>query len=112
MPGWLPENAGGRHADALHELGAELKAFEVRGLHALRDDLVRGVVARGRWRGCPLSYRAGRRGSCLADRHGRPRNLFIALWDAGWLADAEVEAAVDRELRVRSRPLTPAIAGH
>lgn len=68
----------------------------------LREDLERRAVLRGTWTGCVLSYRAGAPGSARCDRLGRKRNAFTALWDIGWLTDADVLAEVDAELARRA----------
>lgn len=111
MPVSITGLAGGLHARALVELKRELARFRTRGLRALRRDLEAGIIGRGGWAGCPLSYREGARGASRRDRRGRPGNLFTRLWDAGWLTDAEVCAVVKRELRRRARRLTCASHG-
>ncbi len=89
--------------DALEELGAELREFSHDGLIELRDDLARGVVVRGSWAGCVISYKRGAPGSARRDRMGRARNAFTVLWDNGWLTDEDVATCVDVELGRRQR---------
>lgn len=90
--------------EGARELVAELGEFSYDGLVLLRDDLEAGRVIRGSWAGCVLSYKRGAAGSTRRDRLGRPRNALTALWDAGWLTDEEVLAAVTRELARRGVP--------
>lgn len=94
-----------KRIEARHELRTELATFSPGGLHRLARDLSAGVVARGSWAGCVLSYRWGTPGSARRDRRGRCRNAVTALWDNGQLTDEEVAAAVARELRRRATVL-------
>ena len=102
-----------RRIEALAELRAELAGFSHDGLVELREDLVRGVVARGSWAGCVISYRRGTAGSARRDRLGRARNPFTILWDCGWLTDEEVLHTVEAELlrraEARTAPLDPRV---
>lgn len=88
--------------EALEELRAELADFSHDGLVQLTEDLGSGVVMRGSWTGCVISYKRGAAGSSRRDRMGRARNAFTILWDNGWLTTAEVMAAAHAELRRRS----------
>ena len=88
--------------EALSELRAELSDFSHDGLVQLLDDLTNGLVARGSWTGCVISYKRGAPGSARRDRMGRARNAFTILWDNGWLTDEEVVEAARCELRRRS----------
>lgn len=98
-----------RHREeALAELRAELAEFSHDGLVQLREDLGRGVVVRGSWAGCVISYKRGAPGSARRDRLGRARNTFTVLWDNGWLTDEEVVAMVDMELARRVAASRPA----
>ncbi|HEY8483354.1 MAG TPA: hypothetical protein VIL13_02000 [Longimicrobiales bacterium] len=87
---------------ALAELRAELDGFSYDGLVQLRQDLEEGLVLRGTWAGCVLSYRGGAPGSARKDRLGRVRNAFTDLWDCGWLTEADVLAEVEAELARRA----------
>jgi hypothetical protein len=87
--------------EAKHELRAELAGFCPRGLARLAHDLRAGIVTRGGWAGCVLSYRRGSPGSVRQDRLGRRRNAATALWDSGRLTDEEVVEVVAREIRRR-----------
>ena len=87
--------------EALAELDAELAEFSHDGLIQLIDDLRLGVVVRGSWTGCVISYKRGAAGSARRDRVGRARNAFTILWDNGWLTDEEVLAAARAEVRAR-----------
>lgn len=86
-------------ADA--ELRAELTDFSHDGLVQLIEDLTRGLVARGSWTGCVISYKRGEAGSARRDRMGRARNTFTILWDNGWITDEEVIALARAEIRRR-----------
>ena len=86
---------------ALSELKAELAGFHHDALVQLTEDLNAGIVSRGSWTGCVLSYRCGAPGSARRDRRGRSRNAFTSLWDHGWITDEEVCGAVARELASR-----------
>ena len=88
--------------EALSELRAELTDFSHDGLVQLLDDLTNGLVARGSWTGCVISYKRGAPGSARRDRMGRARNAFTILWDNGWVTDEEVVQAARCELRRRS----------
>ena len=88
--------------EALSELRAELTDFSHDGLVQLLDDLTNGLVARGSWTGCVISYKRGAPGSARRDRMGRARNAFTILWDNGWVTDEEVVDAARCELRRRS----------
>jgi hypothetical protein len=88
--------------DALNELRAELADFSHDGLVQLLDDLAHGLVARGSWTGCVISYKRGAPGSARRDRLGRARNAFTILWDNGWLTEEEVLAAARAEVRRRA----------
>ncbi len=87
--------------DALRELRAELSEFSHDGLVQLIEDLEHGVVARGTWTGCVISYKRGAAGSARRDRLGRARNPFTILWDNGWLTDDEVLRVARHEFAVR-----------
>lgn len=90
--------------EALAELRSELAEFSHDGLVQLVEDLKHGAVMRGSWTGCVISYKRGAAGSVRRDRHGRARNAFTILWDAGWLTDEEVlELAVERLQLERAR---------
>lgn len=88
--------------EALSELRAELAEFGHDGLIELIEDLEAGVVLRGSWTGCVISYKRGAAGSARRDRLGRARNAFTILWDNGWLTDEEVLEAAQSELRRRT----------
>lgn len=91
------------HRDEGHsELRAELADFSHDGLVQLLEDLTTGMVVRGSWTGCVISYKRGAAGSSRRDRLGRARNAFTILWDNGWLTDEEVTGAVRSEVRRRS----------
>jgi len=92
---------------ALADLRAELDRFSYDGLVQLRQDLEDGLVLRGTWAGCVLSYRAGAPGSARKDRFGRGRNAFTEAWDGGWLTEADVLAEVDAELARRAPARVP-----
>ena len=85
--------------EAIAELHAELTEFSHDGLIQLIEDLKRGVVVRGSWTGCVISYKRGAPGSARLDRLGRARNAFTVLWDNGLLTDEEVIAAATEILR-------------
>lgn len=88
--------------EALSELRAELADFSHDGLVQLKEDLSNGVVVRGSWTGCVISYKRGAAGSARRDRLGRARNAFTILWDNGWMTDEEVlDATVAEERRRR-----------
>jgi hypothetical protein len=89
--------------EAIAELHAELTEFSHDGLIQLIEDLKRGVVVRGSWTGCVISYKRGAPGSARRDRLGRARNAFTVLWDNGWLTDEEVIAAATEILRSEVR---------
>jgi hypothetical protein len=83
--------------EAIAELRAELADFNHDGLVQLSEDLSRGLVARGTWTGCVISYKRGAAGSARRDRLGRARNTFTILWDNGWITDEEVLFMVNQE---------------
>lgn len=87
--------------EALGELRAELADFSYDGLVQLMEDLSAGMVLRGSWTGCVISYKRGAAGSARRDRLGRARNAFTILWDNGWLTAEEVLEAGEAELRRR-----------
>lgn len=97
--------------EAIAELRAELTDFSHDGLTQLIEDLTSGLVARGSWTGCVISYKRGAAGSARRDRMGRARNTFTILWDNGWITDEEVIALAWSEIRRRqndfSREATP-----
>ena len=90
-----------RLADADAELRAELREFSYDGLVQLAIDLERGVVKRGTWDGCVLSYRRGFAGSVDADRKGRRGNAFTRFWDAERMTEQQVLERVREELESR-----------
>jgi hypothetical protein len=83
--------------EAIAELRAELADFNHDGLVQLSEDLTCGIVARGTWTGCVISYKRGAAGSARRDRLGRARNTFTILWDNGWITDEEVLLLVNQE---------------
>src|SRR5688572_11414127 len=94
-----------RHkSEAMEELRAELETFSHDGLIELHEALEQGIVVRGSWSGCVISYKNGAAGSVRRDRLGRARNAFTVLWDNGWITDEEVMAVVDEELERRRIP--------
>jgi hypothetical protein len=105
-----------RSADAEYELRAELKDFAYDGLVQLELDLKAGVVKRGTWDGCVLSYRRGAPGSVNCDRRGRRGNAFTRYWDTERISNTIVCKIVQDELAARtkpgvvSEPLVPALA--
>jgi hypothetical protein len=88
--------------EAIVELRAELADFNYDGLIQLSEDLACGIVARGTWTGCVISYKRGAAGSARRDRLGRARNTFTILWDSGWITDEEVLFLVNAEALQRS----------
>ena len=88
--------------EAIAELRAELADFNHDGLVQLIEDLKSGIVARGSWTGCVISYKRGAAGSARRDRMGRARNVFTVLWDNGWITDEEVIALASLEIRRRA----------
>ena len=88
--------------EAFQELRAELADFSYDGLVQLMDDLTSGMVLRGSWTGCVISYKRGGAGSAHRDRLGRARNAFTILWDNGWMTAEEVANAGAHELRRRN----------
>lgn len=90
-----------RQADAENELRAELREFSYDGLIQLQADLERGVVKRGTWDGCVLSYRRGSAGSVDCDRKGRRGNAFTRFWDSERIRTDEVLAIVRDEIEAR-----------
>jgi len=96
---------------ALAELRAELAEFSHDGLVQLREDLEQGLVVRGSWNGCVISYKRGAAGSVRRDRLGRPRNDFTAAWDLGWITEKQVIRAVDEELQKRKRETSAPVEG-
>jgi hypothetical protein len=101
MPRKLDQCSETHRSEALSELRAELADFNHDGLVQLTEDLSAGLVARGSWTGCVISYKRGAAGSARRDRLGRARNAFTILWDNGWLTDEEVLDAAKFELRRR-----------
>lgn len=109
-----------RLADADTELRAELREFAHDGLVQLASDLEDGVVRRGTWDGCVLSYRRGYAGSVDCDRKGRRGNAFTRFWDAERVKEAHVLTLVTDELAERQsgnepvpvEPAYPVPAGH
>jgi hypothetical protein len=102
-----------RVADADTELRAELREFSHDGLVQLAMDLERGVVKRGTWDGCVLSYRRGGAGSVDCDRKGRRGNAFTRFWDSERIREERVQELVRAELAARrlgSREPAPAKA--
>ena len=87
--------------EAIAELRAELADFNHDGLVQLIEDLKSGIVARGSWTGCVISYKRGAAGSARRDRMGRARNVFTVLWDNGWITDEEVIALASSEIHRR-----------
>lgn len=87
--------------DADIELRAELREFAHDGLVQLAADLERGVVKRGTWDGCVLSYRRGSAGSVDCDRNGRRGNAFTRYWDSERIDEAHVLKMVREEIRYR-----------
>jgi len=104
MQDTLQRYSEAHRSDAIRELDAELGEFSHDGLVELREDLTRGVVVRGSWAGCVISYKRGAAGSTRRDRLGRARNAFTVLWDNGWLTDEEVVSRVEGELSRRTVP--------
>lgn len=96
---------------ALAELRAELAEFSHDGLVQLREDLEQGLVVRGSWNGCVISYKRGAAGSVRRDRRGRPRNEFTIAWDNGWITEKQVIRAVDEELQKRERETSAPVEG-
>jgi hypothetical protein len=94
--------SGPRLADADAELKAELRDFSYDGLIQLSIDLETGIVKRGTWDGCVLSYRRGYAGSVDSDRRGRRGNAFTRFWDAERVADAHVLEVLRQEIQERS----------
>lgn len=90
-----------RMADAENELRCELREFAYDGLVQLSLDLERGIVKRGTWDGCVLSYRRGGAGSVDCDRKGRRGNAFTRFWDAERLDESEVLTWVRAEIESR-----------
>ncbi len=90
-----------RLADAESELRAELREFAHDGLTQLALDLEHGVVKRGTWDGCVLSYRKGSPASVDCDRKGRRGNAFTRYWDAEHFAEARVLDLIRAELEQR-----------
>lgn len=90
-----------RLSDADDELRAELQEFSYDGLVQLEADLERGIVKRGTWDGCVLSYRRGSAGSVDCDRKGRRGNAFTRFWDSERIKEAHVLALVRLELATR-----------
>jgi hypothetical protein len=86
---------------AMRELRAELAEFNHDGLVQLIEDLAHGMVARGTWTGCVISYKRGAAGSSRRDRLGRARNPFTILWDSGWLTDEDVLTIAQHEHALR-----------
>src|SRR5690606_3105641 len=97
-----------RLADADAELRAELREFAYDGLIQLAADLDRGVVKRGTWDGCVLSYRRGFAGSVDADRKGGRGNAFTRFWDAERVDEQHVLRLVREEIGARRTGLRPA----
>jgi len=94
-----------RHkSEAMEELRAELETFSYDGLTSLHEALEQGIVVRGSWNGCVISYKNGAAGSVRHDRLGRARNTFTVLWDNGWITDEEVKQEVEKELERRQIP--------
>lgn len=91
-----------RMADAENELRTELREFAYDGLVQLSIDLERGVVKRGTWDGCVLSYRRGSAGSVDCDRKGRRGNAFTRFWDAERLDEGQVLRFVRAEIEART----------
>jgi hypothetical protein len=98
-----------RLSDADEELRAELREFSHDGLVQLEADLARGVVKRGTWDGCVLSYRRGGAGSVDCDRKGRRGNAFTRFWDSERIREEQVLTLVRAELLERQvqRGTTP-----
>ncbi|MFO7261573.1 MAG: hypothetical protein DIU52_010490 [bacterium] len=96
-----------RLADADAELRAELREFAFDGLIQLAADLERGVVKRGTWDGCVLSYRRGYAGSVDSDRKGRRGNAFTRFWDAERIDEQHVLRFVREEIEARRAGLRP-----
>jgi hypothetical protein len=94
--------------EAISELRSELAEFNHDGLVQLVEDLTHGLVARGTWTGCVISYKRGAAGSARRDRMGRARNCFTILWDSGWITDEEVIALARLELRRREQMMQQA----
>jgi hypothetical protein len=88
--------------EAIAELRSELVEFNHDGLVQLVEDLNQGIVARGTWTGCVISYKRGAAGSARRDRMGRARNCFTILWDSGWITDEEVVTLAQNELQRRA----------
>ena len=97
-----------RMADADAELRAELREFAYDGLIQLAADLERGVVKRGTWDGCVLSYRRGFAGSEDSDRKGRRGNAFTRFWDAERVDEQHVLRMVREEIEARRSGRRPA----
>ncbi|HEY8468521.1 MAG TPA: hypothetical protein VIL18_02705 [Longimicrobiales bacterium] len=97
-----------RMADADAELRAELREFAYDGLIQLAADLERGVVKRGTWDGCVLSYRRGFAGSVDSDRKGRRGNAFTRFWDAERVDEQHVLRMVREEIEARRAGQRPA----
>lgn len=91
-------------SEAMEELRAELETFSHDGLIALHEALEQGIVVRGSWNGCVISYKNGAAGSVRRDRLGRARNAFTVLWDNGWITDEQVKQEVEKELERRQIP--------
>lgn len=99
---------GPRLNDADMELRAELREFSYDGLVQLAADLERGVVKRGTWDGCVLSYRRGSAGSVDCDRNGRRGNAFTRYWDSERFDAAHVLKRVREEIQYRQSLMSDA----
>src|SRR5690606_21173872 len=99
-----------RLADADEELRAELSEFSYDGLVQLESDLAQGLVKRGTWDGCVLSYRRGAAGSVDCDRKGRRGNAFTRFWDSERIKEEHVIALVRLELTARGNAPQPSPA--
>jgi len=101
---------GPRYEDAIVELREELTEFAYDGLVQLRTDLERGMVKRGTWDGCALSYRRGYAGSVDCDRKARRGNVFTRFWDSERFDKGELLKLLSEELATRhTGPQQPAM---
>lgn len=96
--GYTPPISAEQHAAAIKSLRKNLEAFAFDALIQLEEDLREGLVTRGTWDGCVLSYRSGDAGSVSRDVDGQARNAFTILWDRRWMSMPEVLRYVNVEI--------------
>lgn len=110
---FAPPVSAAEHQRGTDALRKNLAAFAFDALTLLEQDLREGVVKRGTWDGCVLSYAHGAPGSVhrpvAEDGSG---SQFFLLWDRRTMRAPEVLREVQAEIRRRLPEWTPPALPH